>query len=646
MNISRFLLLLCIAVSVSGEDKPAVVINTQETETGPTNATEALKLMTLPAGFRATVFAAEPNIEQPIGMAFDDRGRLWIAECHTYAESRINFQTNLFDRIVILEDTNGDGKFDKRKVFFDKAQKLTSVAVGFGGVWALAAPNLLFFPDRDGDDVPDGPPQVILDGWDGHKVRHNIVNGLKWGPDGWLYGRHGILATSAVGKPGTPDEQRTKLNCGVWRFHPTRHTFEVVAQGTTNPWGHDWDATGQLFLINTVIGHLWHIVPGALYRRMYGEHFNANHYEVIEQTADHFHWDTGGEKWNDNKRKLTPTTDLAGGGHAHSGMMIYLGDNWPAAQHGSVFTVNLHGRRLNSDRLERRGTSFVGKHGPDFARTTDPWFRAVELDYGNDGGVYVLDWSDIGECHENDGVHRTSGRIYKITNGQPKSPASTDLAKLTDTELVKLLTHPNEWYPRHAQRLLQERAATRTLAVPTRSALLKLFEQSKTDPHRLRALWSMRVIGGTTVSRDPSTKTPLPSLALDALLQHSSEHVRWWAIQFLAEDNAFTPAVLAQLAKMAKSDSSGLVRLALASALPKIPMADRWTVAEPLAARAEDAEDRTQSLMIWYGIESAVGADTKRGLKLAAGTKSALLRQFIARRVTAPATTTSVVPTK
>ena len=94
-----------------------------------------------------------------------------------------------------------DGHFDKRTVFHDQAQRLTSVEVGFGGVWALCAPQLLFFPDKNCDDVPDGKPIVVLDGFDAGPVRHNIVNGLRWGPDGWLYGRHGIQATSHVGAP-------------------------------------------------------------------------------------------------------------------------------------------------------------------------------------------------------------------------------------------------------------------------------------------------------------------------------------------------------------------------------------------------------------------------------------------------------------
>ena len=426
--ILRILPAIILASTLCADDQAPAPFNTQEITIPFLKPAEALKAIAVPKGFRVQLAAAEPMVQQPIDMAWDTRGRLWVAECYTYAERETNFEKKLKDRIIILEDTNHDGVFDKRKIFWDGASQLTSIELGFGGVWAACAPNILFLADRNGDDQPDGEPEVILDGFDTDKVRHNIVNGLRWGPDGWLYGRHGILGPgSKVGRPGTPEAKRTHIQCGIWRYHPTRKSFEVVCHGTTNPWGHDWDEHGQLFFINTVIGHLWHAVPGARYQRMYGNHFDKHLYELIQQTADHYHFDVGKEKWSDLKKTgMTSGTDAAGGGHAHTGMMIYLGDNWPAEYRGNVFTLNLHGLRMNQESLHRQGAGYVGKHAADFMSTSDKWFRGIELSYAPDGSVYVLDWSDIGECHDNDGIHRTSGRIYRISYGKTEA-AKVDL---------------------------------------------------------------------------------------------------------------------------------------------------------------------------------------------------------------------------
>ena len=242
--------------------------NTEKAEAPPMSAADAAKSATLPEGFRLEVFAAEPDVQQPISIAFDEAGRLWVAECYTFAERPLRWDLELSDRVVVLEDADGDGKMDKRTVFWDEGKRLTSAVPGHGGVWVTCAPQLLFIPDKDNDLVPDGEPIVMLDGFDAENIGHNIVNGMKWGPDGWLYGRHGITATSLVGKPGTPKARRTALNCSIWRFHPETHEFEVFCDGGTNPWGLDWDENGQLFYTNTVIGHLWHGIPGAYYTRM------------------------------------------------------------------------------------------------------------------------------------------------------------------------------------------------------------------------------------------------------------------------------------------------------------------------------------------------------------------------------------------
>lgn len=597
------------------------VSDTQATTAPPTSPQEALSKMQVPEGFQVSLFAAEPLVRQPIAITTDERGRLWVAENDTYAESQVNFDLRFRDRIVILEDTDGDGVADRRKVFWDQGQKLTAVAVGNGGVWALCAPQLLFIPDRDRDDVPDSEPIVMLDGWDADTVRHNIVNGLTLGPDGWLYGRHGILATSFVGKPGAPPSQRTQLNCAIWRYHPLRQTFEVVAHGTTNPWGLDFNEHGQMFFINTVIGHLWHVMPGAHYRRMYGADINPRVYQLIEQCADHFHWDTA-EQWHEIRKGMSDQTSALGGGHAHCGLLIYQGDNWPQAYRDSVLTVNLHGLRLNRDRLERHGSGYVARHAADFLRAQDSWFRGIDLITGADGSVFVADWADIGECHENDGVHRSTGRIYRISYGAPQKLETFDLASKSDRELVALQLHRNDWYVRQARRLLQERAAERAIQVDAVSALEEMFRGHSDVTRRLRAMWSLWAIGR------------LGQADLLQALSDPNEHIRAWAIRLLADGaEPISESGRLALTDLARRESASLVRLHLASALQRLPIDDRWELARELVTRAEDDGDAMIPLMVWYGIEPSVAGAPDRAVELVRRSRLSLLHRFIARRL-------------
>lgn len=626
-----------VEVSAADGDFPKL-INTENPEAKLTSAADALKGMKLPDGFTVSLFASEPDVNQPIALATDDRGRLWVAENYTYAERATNYDDRMRDRVVIFEDNDDDGKFDKRTEFWDQGRRLTSVEVGHGGVWVLDAPNLLFIPDRDGDDVPDGKPVVMLDGWNDDAIRHNIVNGLRWGPDGWLYGRHGIMATSSVGRPGATPDQRTSLNCCVWRFHPTKHTFEVVCEGTTNSWGMDWDENGELFFINTVIGHLWHAIPGSYFRRMYGEHFNSHVYDIIEQTADHFHWDTK-ELWHDvRKIGITKTTDEAGGGHAHCGMVIVPPGLWDKQYDNSVLAINLHGQRINRDRLVRAGATYVGKHADDFMKASDPWFRGVELHFGPNGVLYIADWSDVGECHENDGVHRTSGRIYRIAPDAKSGSGEkqVDLPNASLQELLNATRSPDSWRARHARRLLSEQ----DLSNPSESEsqlLEKHFQDLKVSMSRQH---SPR--GGRTMMTDVTVSQLLAANAagllsnekLTQLLSVPNEHIKVWAIRLLMDKQHFSPTVLEAFDKLAATDESGLVLTYLCSALQKMPHGYRWPLATALGKRNEFADDRVYPLMLWYGIEPAITAHPEAAIRMAGSCRIPKVREFIARRAT------------
>ncbi len=613
----------------------APLYDSQKTDGNPLiPAAEAVAKFQLPPGFQATLFAAEPQVRNPIAMTFDARGRLWVAENFTYAESKKNFDMTLNDRIVVHRDGDGDGRADQQVVFHDQLKRLTSVELGFGGVYALCPPQLLFIPDANRDDVPDGEPQVLLDGFDFGPVRHNIANGLKWGPDGWLYGRHGIQATSKVGAPGAPDDQRVKLNCCIWRYHPTRKVIEVVADGTTNSWGMDWDGHGEGFFINTVIGHLWHLIPGAHYRRMYGDDLDGKVYAPIEQHADHVHWATG-EKWNDVKggNKLSGDTSAAGGGHAHSGLLIYQGGNWPADYHGRLFTLNFHGLRFNQEILEREGSGYVGRHAADLLQTSDKWYRGVELISGPDGAVYVADWSDIGECHDHDGVHRGSGRIYRFAHGAAQAPAAFDLGSEKGEALIARLRSPNVWFARQAQQQFQQRRAANGPERGDDALPLTAMVDSKDGKIALRMLWAAHATG--VVNQD---------LLLD-LLRQPDEHLRVWAIRLLTDAmpihgrasvplvSEVAPAMIQGLSALTKSEPSSFVRLALASALQRLPFQVRAELAAHLLAHGEDAADHNLPLMYWYGVKDLATTHPDALVKLASDGRIPLVRRFTARRL-------------
>ncbi len=617
--------LLLAACTVRADDFPAPANQGAGSEALPLTAEQAAAGFRLPPGFTATVFAAEPQVQNPVAMTWDTRGRLWVAECYTYADAKTRYDLALRDRVLIFADKDGDGRADERKVFCDNVQRLTSVEVGLGGVWLISLPNVLFIPDRNSDDVPDGPPEVVLDGFTINPENyHNVASGLRWGPDGWLYGRCGASSPGRMGPPGTPDEQRVPIFGGLWRYHPTRKVFETLCHGTTNPWGHDWDAHGELFFTNTVTGHLFHMLPGAHYTRSATITVNPRVYEPIDSHADHFHWDTG-RGLRDYQR-----SDSLGGGHAHCGALIYQGGQWPAEYHGRLLTLNLHGRRINVDRLEREGAGYVARHEADMAFAEDKWFRGIDLTTGPDGSVYLIDWSDTGECHEKDGVHRLSGRVYRIAYGELKLGAA-DLTRLSLEELAALHKHPNEWFVRGARRELADRAAAgRDVSTAESPLRALLVSQGPDTVLRLRALWTLYTLGS------------LPPGAIEALLFDRDEHLQAWGLRLLVD---FLPldsvhgrvrakdesGLLGALRLVLRSGPPPLVRLVLYSTLQRLPPAERLEVAEGLARHAADANDHDIPKLMWYGLAPLVQDSAGDVTPLATHGPYPLVRNWIAR---------------
>jgi putative membrane-bound dehydrogenase-like protein len=596
---------------------------------------KAAEVMTVPPGFTVKLFAGEPDVMQPIAFCIDDRGRLWVVEAYSYPQRQPEGKGK--DRILIFEDSKGTGTFDKRTVFMEGLNLVSGIELGFGGVWVGAAPYLMFIPVKDGEDKPAGPPQILLDGW-GWQDTHETLNTFTWGPDGWLYGCHGVFTHSRVGMPGAPDKDRIPINAGIWRYHPTRHVFEVFAHGTSNPWGLDFDEHGQFFVEACVIPHNWHIIQGARYQRQAGQHFNPYTYADIPTIAEHRHY-VGANPHGGNGK-----SDSAGGGHAHSGTIIYQGGAWPEQYRGKMFMSNIHGHRLNIDILAPKGSGFVAKPHPDFLLSHDSWAMFVNLQSGPDGNVYVIDWYDRQSCHTGNPQvwDRSNGRIYKICHQDVKPVTGVDLAKKSDLELVELQLGANEWNVRHARRLLQERLSPSSwMGLIDRTAkeygpfkqrrdaaiggLEKIAFAAKEPRHRLRALWTLFAM------EDAASAV--------RALDDADPHVRAWAIQLLPCSSR--RACADRLAKLAKGDPSPIVRLYLAARLlydRDWPADSRVEILRNLIGHAEDGGDHNLPLMYWYAAEPLAEQEPAKALDLALASKVTPLPQFMVRHVSSSGT--------
>ncbi len=555
-------------------------INTETSPGTPMPAQEAADTLVLPKGFRATVFAAEPDVQNPIAVTWDAKARLWIAENYTYERlADVDLPKDLHDRILIFDDTDGDGKQDSRKVFADNLENLTSIEWSPKGIYAMCPPRLIFIPDANQDDVPDGPPITILNGFEmPESNHHNFANGLRWGPDGWLYGRCGASAPGRIGAPESSEEDRIPVSGTIWRYHPESKIYESLAQGATNPWGHDWDEDGNLFFINTVNGHFFHLIPGAHYTRSHTIDLNPYTYESIDFHADHWHFDATGS-WQESR---SGSANDFGGGHAHIGFNIYQGTTFPTYYQGKALFINMHGKRINVENIEKQGSGFVAKHEPDFLVSKDPFFIGMDLTTGPDGNMYLLDWSDTGECHEQTGVHRQSGRIFKISYGESNCDnPQLDMGSLSPKELEDSLKHPNIWQRRMATLLLHQ---NHSIKPPPSDALAEKFSATlDTVDGKIRA-----------TEKIPDLENFLGTL-----------------------DHATNPAT----------------RLKLASGMQRSIAEDRLKIASILLRHEDDASDHNLPLMLWYGLMPLASSHPNELAALAAESKIPKVTQLITRRL-------------
>ncbi len=542
-------------------------------------ADEAARRMSVPAGFEVRAVASEPLVRQPVCIEFDDRGRLWVIQYLQYPNpaglkrvqvdrySRTKYDRvpeppphgpRGADRITILSDTDGDGRYESGRDFIDGLNLASGLAFGHGGVFVLNVPYLLFYPDRNRDDVPDSEPEVLLTGF-GMEDAHSVANSLTWGPDGWLYGCQGSTVTANI--------RGIEFQQGVWRYHPQTREFELFCEGGGNSWGLDFDRLGQLLYSTNYGGFvLLHGVQGSYLIKSFAKHgalHNPHAYGFFDH-APH-------EKFY--------------GGHVTVGGIIYQGDSFPESFRDKYIAGDLLGHGVYWHNITPRGSTVKTAHGGELLVANDPWFAPTDVMMGPDGAIYVSDWHDARTAHPDPDAEwdRTNGRIYRIAAQGTQPPAAIDFAKLSTDELLKLLTHRSQWYVRRARMELTQRREGKSVL------LSRLTDNDEVTA--LEALWTLNAIG--------EFNEKLAETTLDS--PHAA--VRSWTIRLLGDGKQVSPEMAHRLDKFAEHEPSVHVRQQLAATAARLPARQALPMINANINRDVDNDDPYLPLLWWWAVE-------------------------------------------
>jgi putative membrane-bound dehydrogenase-like protein len=529
-------------------------------------------------GFKVQLVAGEPEIRQPILVKFDDRGRLWVIQYLQYPNpaglkrvsvdrySRTTYDRvpeppprgpKGADRITIVEDTDGDSRGDKFRDFVSGLNLATGLALGHGGVFVLQVPYLLFYPDRNRDDIPDSDPEVLLSGF-GMEDAQSLANHLTWGPDGWLYGLNGSTATCRI--------RGIEFQQGVWRYHPITREFELFAEGGGNIYGLAFDAVGNLFYSSNGSSLFWHAVQGAYYQKSFGKH-GPLHNPYAYGYFPHV------------KHNGVP------GGHVVLGGLIYSGTSFPERFRETFLGGNFLGHSAAWWTVAPLSSTVEAKLGGLLFDAQDKWFCPTDLAQAPDGSVYVCDFHDERTAHPDPDApwDRSNGRVYRLLYGDTKPLRNIDLAKSSSAELVKHLRNPNRWFPDQARVILAERRDASTIPDLRRAAL-------SPSPDALQGLWGLNASGGFDES------------VAAQLLAHSNEHVRAWTVRLLGDRKRTT--LSAQLAQLASTEPSVVVRAQLAASSRRLPARDALAILTGLWRQDRDLNDPHIPLLAWWALEA------------------------------------------
>jgi putative heme-binding domain-containing protein len=567
----------------------------------PLPAREALQRLKVQPGFALDLVLSEPQVRQPLFTTFDERGRLWVVQYLQYPfpaglkvveyDQYIRAKFDKVppppprhfrgaDRITIHESTRGDGVFDKTSTFVEGLNITTSVLPGRGGIWVLNPPYLLFYPDKNHDDVPDGDPQVHLSGF-GLEDTHSVANSLAWGPDGWLYGANGSTCTAKVrvdisGSPMTTDF----MGQVIWRYHPERHVFEIFAEGGGNTFGVEFDDQGRLYSGTNGDARAVYYVQGGYYRKTWGKHgpltnpYALGYYEFMPHAG--------------NRERFTHT------------FVNYGGDSLPESFRGKLIAVNPLQRRIQVAHLEQVGSGYRSVEEPFLLTSSDGWFRPVDIRAGPDGALYVSDFYEarISHVDPRDNWDRSNGRIYRLRATDYKPAGRFDLGKLSSAELVKLLGHRDRWHRQTALRLLGDRKDPAVIPVLRRGL------KQNAGQLALESLWALYQCGGFDLTT-----------AVDGL-RHENPCVRMWTTRLLGDDHCTAGGLGTELIQLAGQEKNPQVRSQLASSPRRLPGGVALPVLQNLMRHREDLNDPHIPLLIWWALEAKTQGDRNDVVRL------------------------------
>jgi putative membrane-bound dehydrogenase-like protein len=575
-----------------------------QNDEGPLSPEQSLARMKTPDDLQVDLVLSEPAIGQPLSLKFDSRGRMWVVNYLQYPNpaglkmvSRDKHLRSVYDqvppappnhfrgadKITIHEDTNGDGKYDKHGTFLEGLSLVSSFEFGKGGVWVLNPPYLLFYPDANRDDVPDGDPVVHLEGF-GIEDSHSVTNSLRWGPDGWLYSTQGSTVTGNIKRPGDKTSIHSEGQL-VWRYHPELKKYEIFAEGGGNAFGLEIDAKGRIYS-----GHNggntrgFHYVQGGYYQKSFGKHGDlSNPYTFGYFEAMQHH----------NVPRFTHT------------FVIYDGGALPQQYHGRIFGVHPLASHVVMSEVQPDRSSFKTKDVGYALESTDTWFRPVDIQHGPDGALYVADFYEQRidhASHYQGRVHKESGRIYRISGkGSSSQTGKFDLTKESTEQLIKHLSSQNKWFRQAARREILIRQP------PVHFALLDLPNWASTTPQAmLEFLWAA------------SASDPLSDDQHLTHLDHADPYIRLWTVRLACDDGQVSGDLAAKLADLAYREPHVEVRSQLAASARRLPAAQALPIVKNLAQRSEDVDDVHIPLLLWWAIENKADKDRDAVLALMA----------------------------